>query len=442
MRWPFRGTFWGVLGGLFAAGCQSAAPTMPVHRPPSARVSQSVPVQQVHHTLPAPTVLGLNELLALARSQNPDLLAALARVGEAQGTMTQAGLYPNPTVGYSGNQINDGPGTAGQQGGFVAQEFVTAGKLRIAREAARHGVSAADWNAVSQWFDTAARVKAAYIEYVTAAAVQRESERMAELFAEALTRVEALAAGGKVETYDVTRLRVEQSQATNRVTAAQQRFTAAARMLAVAVGVSTLPAPVATNSLAEPIPVPGFDEAVACVGRSAAVLAASAEVEQAAAEVRQAEVKPVPNVSVMVMAAQDFVTREPMANVQVGVPLPLWDRNQGAIFAAKSRLAATTAGVEQARLRSVERLTTAYQKYDTAQRQLERYQTQILPNAAAALEQIDRVYAVKPERFFDTLDARRVLAQARIDYAQTLGDLWTAAVEIEAVVQSQQPAPR
>jgi outer membrane protein TolC len=59
----------------------------------------------------------------------------------------------------------------------------------------------------------------------------------------------------------------------------------------------------------------------------------------------------------------------------------------------------------------------------------------VLPDAARALEQIDRVYAARGERFLDTLDARRVLTQARIDYAQSLGDLWAAIAEIEAVVQ-------
>jgi len=44
------------------------------------------------------------------------------------------------------------------------------------------------------------------------------------------------------------------------------------------------------------------------------------------------------------------------------------------------------------------------------------------------------VYAARGERFFDPLDARRMLTQSRIDYAQTLGDLWTAA-EVEGVAQ-------
>jgi cobalt-zinc-cadmium efflux system outer membrane protein len=124
-----------------------------------------------------------------------------------------------------------------------------------------------------------------------------------------------------------------------------------------------------------------------------------------------------------------------MVSVQVGLPMPAWDRNQGNIIAARARLRSAAAGVEQARLRAAERLTSAYQRYENARRQLDLYRTKVLPDAAAALEQIDKVYAAKGERFFDTLDARRVLAQARIDYAQALGDLWAALAEIEAITQ-------
>jgi cobalt-zinc-cadmium efflux system outer membrane protein len=375
-------------------------------------------------------------LLALARAHNPDLAAAAARVGEARGRMVQAGLYPNPTLGYSGNQINDGPGTAGQQGGFVSQEFVTAGKLTIAREAARFGVAAADWHAASRWYDVAARVKAAYYEYAAAVAVLRESERMAELFEEALARTEKLAAGGKVETYDVSRLKVEVTQTANRVGAARQRVANAARVLAVAVGLDRLPDGVAVAALPDAVELPGYDEAVSLAGRSSFVLAAAAEAEQARAEVRAAEAKPVPNVQTMTTVAHDFVTRAPMASVQVGLPIPVWDRNQGNIAAARHRLRAAEAGVEQARLRAVERLAGAYQRYENARRQIELYRTKLIPDAAAALEQIDKLYALRAERFFDTLDARRVLAQARIDAAQALGELWAAAAEVEAVAQS------
>jgi cobalt-zinc-cadmium efflux system outer membrane protein len=453
------------LAGLFPAwvGCASAPHDIAAHQPRGPQVSvtaqssppreiprpepsagSSAPVRPASATEPAPVVAapaaapsGIEELLALARTRNPDLAAVAARVGEARGRMVQNGLYPNPTLGYSGNQINDGPGTAGQQGGFVSQEFVTAGKLKIAREAARFGVTAADWHAASKWYDTAAKVRAAYYDYAAAVAVLRESERMADLFAEALARTEKLAAGGKVDTYDVSRLKVEVTQTANRVGSARQRVANSGRMLAVAVGVDKLPngVAVAVADLPGAAPLPGYDEAVGLAGRSSFVLAAAAEVEQARVEVHAAEVKPVPNVQTMTTVAHDFVTRAPMASVLVGLPIPVWDRNQGNITAARYRLRVAEAGVEQARLRAVERLAGAYQRYENARRQLDLYKTKVLPAAAAALAQIDKVYEVRGERFFDTLDARRVLSQARIDYAQALGDLWAAAAEIEAVAQ-------
>lgn len=449
MRRTVRLVRWFVLSGpgLAAAGCATTGPDIPTYpvpassRPhatalPSARKPDRPAVQLAAATEPeAVHAPGLDGLLSLTRGRNPELAAAAARVEEARGRFVQAGLRPNPTIGYFGSQINDGPGTAGQQGGYVSQELVTGGKLRVAREAAGFGVRAADWHAASRWYDTAALVRSAYYEAVTARAVLRETEAMAALFENGLATAEKLAQAGRAIGYDVTRLRVELTQARNRVGAAQQRVAAADRLLAVAVGVDRLPGAVEVAELPRAAPVPEFDGAAAELGRSSFVLAAEAEAEQARVEVRLAELKPVPNVHVMAGVAQDFAIGAPIANAQLGIPIPVFDRNQGNVTAARGRLLAAVAGIEQARLRGLERLTGAYQRYANARRQLDLYETRILPDARAALDQILAVYEAKGERFFDTLDARRVLSQARIDYAQTLGDLWTAVAEIEAVTQ-------
>ena len=137
--------------GAPVAGCATTHPDVPTYpapgsvttayrpAPPPQSTCERGPIRLAAADQPAtaPAHLDLEALLALARTRTPDLAAAAARVEEARGRMVQAGLYPNPTVGYSGNQINDGPGTAGQQGGFISQDVVTGGKLRIAREAGR-----------------------------------------------------------------------------------------------------------------------------------------------------------------------------------------------------------------------------------------------------------------------------------------------------------------
>jgi outer membrane protein, heavy metal efflux system len=434
--WAFAATV-----ALGLAGCS----TTPVRSKPAPTVAAETPeilptthlVLASSHETPAEpsTPLSLNDLLALSRRQNPDLAIAAARVTEAEGQFVQAGLYPNPTVGYIGNQINDGPGTAGQQGVFVSQEVVSGGKLEVARQAAGHGLTAADWQAVSRRNETAARVRGAYYEYMTARAILRESEGIVGQFEAGLRKAESLAAAGTVFNYEVRRFRIELTQAKNRVGTARERLVAAERLLSTAVGLTQLPTSVAAADLPIPAPAVDFDQAVAASERGSYLREAAALTDQAREQVRLADLQNLPNLQVHTAGMYDFAIQAPIANVQVGVTLPVWHRNEGNILAAQGRLAQAQAGVGQARVRVRERLATAYQKYRNARRQMDLYEKEILPDAQAALEQVEKVYEAKGERFFETLDARRVLAQARIDHLQALGDCWQALSEIEGLTQ-------
>jgi outer membrane protein TolC len=77
--------------------------------------------------------LSLADLEAIALGNNPTLAQAAAQVRASRGAALEAGLYPNPIVGYEAEQIG-AAGTPGEfQGGFVQQTIVTAGKLRLSR---------------------------------------------------------------------------------------------------------------------------------------------------------------------------------------------------------------------------------------------------------------------------------------------------------------------
>src|SRR6266481_9732921 len=50
----------------------------------------------------------LEELQQMALQSNPTFAQAAANVQAAEGRKKQSGLYPNPTVGYQGEQIRGG----------------------------------------------------------------------------------------------------------------------------------------------------------------------------------------------------------------------------------------------------------------------------------------------------------------------------------------------
>src|SRR3989442_4897228 len=81
--------------------------------------------------------LTLVELEQIALSNNPTLAQAAAEIRAATGRKLQSGLYPNPTVGYQGEQIRGGTQGGGEQGFFVSQDIVLGGELGLSRRALR-----------------------------------------------------------------------------------------------------------------------------------------------------------------------------------------------------------------------------------------------------------------------------------------------------------------
>src|SRR5262249_32589509 len=85
----------------------------------------------------AANLFTLDRALEAARQSNPTLRQAEAGIRAAEARARQAGLYPNPTIGYSGDEIRGGESGGGKQGFFVEQTIVTGGKLSRAREVFR-----------------------------------------------------------------------------------------------------------------------------------------------------------------------------------------------------------------------------------------------------------------------------------------------------------------
>src|SRR4029077_9670012 len=83
---------------------------------------------------PEGPLVTLEQVEKIASESNPTLRQAEAEIRAANAHRQQAGLYPNPTVGYTADEIRGGSVGGGKQGFFVQQTIVTGGKLRLNQE--------------------------------------------------------------------------------------------------------------------------------------------------------------------------------------------------------------------------------------------------------------------------------------------------------------------
>jgi cobalt-zinc-cadmium efflux system outer membrane protein len=403
---------------------------------PSAPLSSPTsPIAQIVFSKPAS--LNLDDLIALASQNNPDLVIAQAQVEAARGRLVQAGLYPNPVIGPRIDELGNNRNQWGSPGATINQEIVAVGKLKRAKAAAAHGVAVADWQAMSRWFDVVTRVRIAYYDVLTAEREVRTNREIVELTQKSLDVARKLLKL-KGTQIDVLRAEVEQDQSRTRLAVAEKRLEATWRILGRVVGVRDLPAGELEGDLELKVSVlewPALLERM--LEQSSEMQVAYSAQLQADQLLRRAQIEPIPNALVTVQPGYSVPDRDMKVEVVAGFAIPLFNRNQGNIAAAQAEVARTRAVIRQVELQLTEQLTNAFQRYQSAQQQVTAYRDRILPNARESLRLVQLAYEKGAANFDLTavLQAQQTLVQARLQYVQALGELWRAVSEIRGLVQ-------
>ena len=373
----------------------------------------------------------LAELEAMAEQNNPTVTQAAARVQAARGEWQQSGLYPNPRTGYKANEINDAK-QAGQQGAFFGQEFVTAGKLQRAQDAAYQAVQQAEWACAAQRQRVVNDVRRAFYDVLVAQRTVELTDQLVRVGQEGVHAAEQLLKAKEVSRVDVLQARIEADSARILAEKARNRHLAAWRNLAAVTGTTDLqPTPLA-GDLQDGLAQLNWEEVVNRVLADSPVLAeARTGVARAEAILSRQCAERTPNIDVQAGVAYDNATRDAIAEVQVGVPLPLFNRNQGNIRKAQAEMVVARSEVRRTELELQQRLAAAFEQYQNGRCQVEKYATEILPNAQTSLDLVTAGYRQGEFNYVTLLTSQRTFFQVNLAYVDAIRDLRTSVVAIE-----------
>jgi len=363
----------------------------------------------------------LGDLEGMATANNPTLVQALAQVQAAQGAAYQAGLFPNPVVGYTGEQIGVN-GTAGEtQGGFVAQEFVTGGKLRLSRAKWTQRARIAETNLLAQQQRVLNDVQTQF--YRTLAA-----QRLVEIYGELLangqdnlkTHREMLNLG-QTNQSAILQVEVALQRDSLKLKQAENEFQQAWRTLVAFASVPNLAPGILGGSL-EPEDKPlDWDTALSHL------LSSSPELQAAWQKIRHDEItvareraQPIPNLLTDVTVGRNFESRGTTTTVNIGIPLPIFDRNQGTVQQAQSDLAQSHAEVQRLELELRTRLANRYRDYQTAWQHVQAYQHEMLPKAEKSHQLLHDSYMARRAAWPDVLIAQRLHLNLRKEHIDNL----------------------
>lgn len=390
--------------------------------------------------LPAPIqeqrFLTLDDLTKLGLQQNPALQRLSFTIEAERGRAVQAGLFPNPQFSVSGDNLGSRIGPGGQiTVPFFSQEIVTAGKLRLSRAVVERQVDQATLDLMAQRYILVTTVRRGYFDVL---AVQKRVEILDQLVAFSTKSVDVsqrLLGAKEVAELDLIQFRVERNRFRAERDAAQRELAAAFRRMSANLGAPNLAVVPLEDLLILPDPIYEFEPAKSLVVNTHPQLrSAQVGVGRAQAALRLAEVQPIPNVTVGAGYVRDNIDRQDQWAFQVGLPIPIFNRNQGNIRAARAVIGEANRQVSETENDLIARLATAFGDYAAAKETVDQYRAEIIPDARKAYQLSIDAFQGGEFQYLRVLQAQRTVAETNLEYVRALGEMWKAAADISGLL--------
>jgi outer membrane protein, heavy metal efflux system len=384
----------------------------------------------------------LEELEQMALRRNPGLSQAAAGIRTAEALRRQAGLYPNPMVGYTGEDINRGSVfNYGEHGVFAEQRFVTGGKLGIQRQLAEQDIAFAKAEAEAERFRVLNAVRSLYYQALGEQRLLTVRTQLARLARRAVQTTSELANVGQADRPDLLAVDIEAQRLELGLVQARNALQRTWRQLAAVTGNPQLE-PAALEGDLEALPNLDFEaELLRIYEQSPEIRAAQVGRTRSELAVRQARASVIPDI---ITRGGVHYNRERLetagrpvgwqASAEVGVQIPLFNRNQGNIAAARAEVERATLAVERARLALRSRLASAFREYQDSLAAVERYKTQMIPSAQRAYELYLNSFRQMAAAYPQVVITQRNLFQLQEDYVATLVSAWQRAVQIQSLL--------
>jgi outer membrane protein, heavy metal efflux system len=374
-----------------------------------------------------PADVTADQAVELYRQRSPRLVATKAQIDVTGADLVDAGIYPNPDITLSTTNIVQGQDTFGHSQELVEVDVpILIGKRGHRRDAARARIA-------TKTAEVAAGQAGAEIEIRRKFVALLAAQHRVTAFAEALDEAKAVrvivagrqAAGAK-SPYDLERTDLAVATAASKLDGAKVDVDAASGALAVAVGISDWH-PHALGDFKPAAAAPG-----AVAGEHPELLLPRAGLSQARKEEAQAHADAIPTPSLQVQA---FGTTDPQGIAMlfgVTMPLPIFDRNQGAV--ARARASARQAELEgQAKTVELSMALANASRVLVARREtLARWQADAVERLPRVRQMAEASYKNGQGGIVELLDALDAISEAKLHDIELIEAVLGAELDVRA----------
>lgn len=379
-----------------------------------------------------PTPIGQIEQLAIATS--PAIQEVQAEIESLRGKLTQSGLPPNPVVGIIGDDINE-DGGSGRYGLYFGREVVRGNKLGLSQSVVCAEIIAAEQRLAMMQQRLQTDVRQRCYDLLVAQEKTSVANDLVGISQNAVDVSKMLVDAEEAAKTAVLQSEIELQNALVVERQAKNQQLGARRKLAGLIGESELPFESIEGDARDVPELDEFEQSYdKLLSSSPEIAALFADVEQRRRQLARECAEPISNLTWQATVQYGTVFDDVVAGFQVGMPIPILNRNQGAIQRARHQVVAAQRRADKKALDLRQRLASAYEGYLDAKLQIDAYDSEIIPKAKETLELVSRGYQEGEIDFIQLLTAQRTYSQLNLIYLEQLRQLWRQHTEIKGLL--------
>lgn len=406
-------------------------------------VALAQPMSKDSGSVTAPTAvrLSLDEALALFLRQNLDLLIAKYGIETAKGQEITARLFPNPVASVGTLSAFTQGRTINNSGAIIAQVqqlFELAGKRGFRIESAAYGTQSAEAlfeDAVRQLSFT---VKDAYARTQLAQRRLTLAEENRDRFSRILDINTIRFKKGYIAEVDLIRIRLQFIDFQSQVMQSIQEIESARADLRQLLRVS----PATQLELVSEFEYRRVDPDIArlrtvALESRADVRAKRLLYAQREADLKLAKAYRIPDVTVGAgysVQGSKGPDNPGQVALSLGVPLPLFNRNQGGIVQAEVAVQVAEADLNKTLNQVENEVDVAYKNLLQSRRLVEAYLGGVLDDARSTLTIVERAYERGGATILDLLDAARTSRLIQQNFFEALFNYQRNVIQLQSAV--------
>jgi len=381
-----------------------------------------------------PSPLTLEQLVAEACKNNPEIRALTADIAGARGEVDTAKTWQNPelTVAPGAKHVR-GEGSE-FHGDFGLQQTIEyPGKRALRRAVAEKNVAVRQTALSGFRYQLAIQVRRAHFTLLTAHEIMALREQRLALAKAFVQAAKKKVEGGFAPEFEATKAEVEIVIAQKALREAQAQHESARVALNSLLGRKPSEPLSITGTPGDGVATPDLSALLSlALARNPSLKVQQTEVERTGLSLRSVKKSRLPDVTVG--PSFEYASDEQIYGFGFSLPLPLWDRKKGEIETATAEQEKALAELDKLQREIVRDVAMASQNLFAAKEALTYFTPALREKIKVALDAAAQSYAEGRTTLLIYLEMRRTYFDTQADYLETLQKLYEAQAELEAAL--------